>query len=65
VKEIVLGELTPLGDLADLLDVPAARLVEAGFHDLGLLLTIRDVFTFEQASLVAATFGWRARRQDT
>jgi hypothetical protein len=62
-KEVVLGEFTAVSDLADALAVPAARVIEAGFQRLGLLLTIHEHVAFEAAALIASAFGFRARRQ--
>jgi hypothetical protein len=61
MKEVLLDDVTRVGRLAELLDVPAARVVEAGFRRLGLLLTIHELIDFEIARVIAAGFGYRAR----
>ena len=62
-KEVLLGEFTAVIDLAEVLDVPAARVIEAGFQRAGLLLTIHEDVAFEAAVLIAAEFGFHARRR--
>ena len=63
MKEIVLDEETLPAELADLLDVASASVIRAAFEELGLLLTVAEVLSFEQASVIAKRFGFRARRQ--
>jgi hypothetical protein len=57
--------LTQVSQLAELLEVPARRVIEVGFQHLGLLLTIREAVTFETARDIAAEFGVHARRRPT
>jgi putative addiction module component (TIGR02574 family) len=65
LKDIVLGEATPVRELARRVGQPIRRIVEVGFSELGLLLTIQDDLAFNQASVIVAEFGYRARRQDS
>jgi hypothetical protein len=62
MKEIFLNEYTSVQELATLLEVSQARLIERAFKTLGLLTTINELLKFEQASRLAAEFGYKARR---
>jgi hypothetical protein len=63
MKEIVLGDSTPVSVLSELLHVPPTRVIEVGFNTLGLLLTIADVLPFERAKAVADELGYTVRRR--
>jgi ketopantoate reductase len=63
-RDIELGETTSVVELETRMDVPAVRLVAAAFHELGLMLTIHERLSFEQASKLVAHFGFVARRRD-
>ena len=65
MKEVVLKEYTSVAELAVLLEVPTVRIIKAAFEELGLLTTINEVLAFNQAKLLAAQFGYRARREGT
>jgi hypothetical protein len=54
---------TLVSRLAELLDVPAGRVLVVGFWQLGLLLTLHESVPLKSASRIAAEFGYRARRQ--
>jgi hypothetical protein len=63
LNEVILEDFTPVSRLAELLEIPAVRVIEYGFCELGLLLTICEFVAFETASAIAAEFGFRARRR--
>lgn len=63
MKEVVLKEYTAVAELAALLELSPARIIRAAFEELGLLTTINEVLRFDQAKLLAAQFGYRARRE--
>ena len=61
MKDLEVPEAVSLAALADLTSVPAARLIRAGFEELGRLLTIGDVLPFEDTKALVACFGFTAR----
>lgn len=63
MKEVVMGEVITLGELADLLSVRRVRVIESALHDLGRLATINEELTFDEAKVTAARFGFEARRR--
>lgn len=65
MKEVNLDEFTQVSQLAELLAIPAGRVIEVGFRQLGLLLTIHEAVAFETASDIAAEFGFHATRRPT
>jgi hypothetical protein len=64
IKEIHLGDSTPLPFLAKALEASPTRVIEIGFHTLGLLLTIADVLPFDRAKAIAEELGYIVRRKD-
>jgi len=64
MKEVTLGEATTVAELANLLQASATSIVKAALHELGLLATIDQPLTFDEASVIAVEFGYVARRRD-
>ena len=62
-KEISLGAYTAVSELAALMAMPAKRVIEIGFNELGLFLTIIEELPFERAQQIARAFGYTARRK--
>jgi hypothetical protein len=63
MKEIVLGESTPVSELADLLDVSVTEIVKTAFTELGLMTTIHQPLSFREAGAIAVEFGFSVRRR--
>ena len=63
MKEIVLGDSTMVSELAGALHESATAIVKVAFTELGLLATIHEPLSFEQASAIAARFGFSCRRR--
>jgi hypothetical protein len=63
MKEVVIGDATTTAELADLLAVRRSRVIESALQDLGRLATIHEELTFDQAQVIAARFGFVARRR--
>jgi hypothetical protein len=61
-REIEVAETTTVAELEPLVDLSARQLIDAAFHDLGLLLTIHEPLEFEQSKVLLAKFGYVARR---
>jgi hypothetical protein len=57
VRVIRIGPETDVPELADLLDVSRASVVETGFRLLDRLLTIKETVDFKEAVVIAAEFG--------
>jgi hypothetical protein len=62
MKEIQLGESTPVPELAKRTLTAPARIIEVGFHRLGLLLTVVDNLAFDTAKAIAEDFGYTVHR---
>ena len=62
MKTITLGERTVVQDLAQSLGVRPGAVVSSALHDLGRMVTIEEFLTFDEASAIAARFGYTARR---
>ncbi len=63
MKEITVPEYVEVLTLAILLDVPAARLIQTAYEDLGRLLTIHELLPFEEARALLAHCGYIAHRR--
>ena len=63
MKEIPLGDSTTVRELSDLLGVSVTGIVKIAFTELGLMATIDEPLSFEQASAIASEFGFTARRR--
>ena len=61
MKEVHLGELTAVTELAHRTGLSATALVRAAFKDLGLLVTIDQPLSFQQAKKLLEGFGYAAR----
>ena len=62
-KEILVDELTSVSKLAELVHEPAKSIIEFGFRNLGLFLTVDQKLTFDQTRIVAEAFGYTAHRR--
>ncbi|HUP01256.1 MAG TPA: translation initiation factor IF-2 [Gemmatimonadota bacterium] len=56
-------EFVSVGELADLIQVPATRII-ATCMDLGLMVTVNQRLDFDTISLICEEFGYAAQRQD-
>jgi translation initiation factor IF-2 len=56
-------EFVSVGELADLIDVPATRIIQACM-ELGLMVTVNQRLDFDTISLICEEFGYTAQRQD-
>jgi len=63
MKEITLGESTTVSELSGLLAESVTAIVKTAFAELGLLATMNERLSFEQASAIASEFGFTARRR--
>jgi hypothetical protein len=64
MKEVTLGDSTTVSELADVVDVRATVIVKLAFTQLGLLATIDESLSFEQAGTIAAELGCTVRRKN-
>jgi hypothetical protein len=60
--EIEVPETTTVAELAPRAQLSNVHLIQAAFHELGLLLTINEALDFEQSKALLAHFGFVARR---
>jgi translation initiation factor IF-2 len=56
-------EFVSVGELADLIEVPATRIIQACM-ELGLMVTVNQRLDFDTISLICEEFGYTAQRQD-
>jgi len=63
MNEVTLGDATTVSELADALDVSPTVIVKLAFTELGLLATIGESLSFEQAGTIALELGYTARRK--
>ena len=56
-------EFVSVGELADLIEVPATRIIQACM-ELGLMVTVNQRLDFDTISLICEEFGYSAQRQD-
>ena len=56
-------EFVSVGELADLIEVPATRIIQACM-ELGLMVTVNQRLDFDTISLICEEFGYAAQRQD-
>lgn len=56
-------EFVSVGELADLIDVPATKIIQTCM-DLGLMVTVNQRLDFDTISLICEEFGYAAQRQD-
>jgi hypothetical protein len=63
MREVVLDESVSVSDLAGALEASAATVVGIAFRNLGLMTTIHERLTFEEARAIAAELGFVARRR--
>jgi len=63
VTEVEIPEDVTVGDLANLIAIPATRLVSTAFRELGRVLTIHDTLPFDDARELIAHFGFNARKR--
>jgi translation initiation factor IF-2 len=56
-------EFVSVGELADLIDVPATKIIQTCM-DLGLMVTVNQRLDFDTISLICEEFGFAAQRQD-
>jgi hypothetical protein len=61
MDEVTLGDATTVSELADALDVSPTVIVKLAFTELGLLATIDESLSFEQAGTIALKLGYTAR----
>jgi hypothetical protein len=63
MKEIEVPDGATVLTLAELIDVPARRLVQTAFEELGRLVTTEDSLPFDEIRALLAHLGYDARRQ--
>jgi hypothetical protein len=63
MKQVAIGERTTPVELAALLGLPEASVIEAGIHALCRLLTTNDVLNFDEAADIAVRYGFTVRRK--
>jgi translation initiation factor IF-2 len=56
-------EFVSVGELADLIDVPATKIIQTCM-ELGLMVTVNQRLDFDTISLICEEFGYAAQRQD-
>ncbi|HET9333297.1 MAG TPA: translation initiation factor IF-2 [Gemmatimonadota bacterium] len=56
-------EFVSVGELADLIDVPATKIIQTCM-ELGLMVTVNQRLDFDTISLICEEFGFAAQRQD-
>ena len=56
-------EFVSVGELADLIEVPATKIIQACM-ELGLMVTVNQRLDFDTISLICEEFGYAAQRQD-
>jgi len=56
-------EFVSVGELADLIEVPATKIIQACM-ELGLMVTVNQRLDFDTISLICEEFGYTAQRQD-
>ena len=62
-REVVLDDSMSVSELAAALNASAATVVGVAFRNVGLMTTIHEMLTFQQASAIAAELGFKARRR--
>ena len=64
MKEVTPGDSTKVSERADVLDVSPGAIVKHAFTELGLLATIDESLSLEQACTLAAELGCTVRKKD-
>jgi hypothetical protein len=62
-REIVLDESISVSELAAVLKASLATVVGIAFKKVGIMITIYETLTFEQASAIARELGFTVRRR--
>jgi len=63
MRVVLLDESVSVLELAEALESKATTVVGIAFKDLGVMATIHEELSFEQASAIAARLGFVARRK--
>lgn len=63
MREVLLDESMTVSELADALETSATTVVGIAFRNVGLMVTIHEELTFQQASTIAAELGFKARKR--
>jgi translation initiation factor IF-2 len=61
---IRVNEFISVSELAAAMKVPATQIVQFGFKELGLMVTVNQRLDFDQIELIASAFGFEAVRED-
>jgi hypothetical protein len=64
MREIFLDESVSVPELASATDATVTRVIGVAFKNVGLMTTIHERLTFDEASAIAAELGFVARRKE-